>query len=620
MRKVHLVCLTLLATSGVPALGQETASVVAGAPAELQLAPPRTALPPQARRMTPEALAAWNALSPEKQKEILTGFHAYLSWVLAQAEARERSRAAAAPQRPLPLAPLARRVDGAAAETTAPKRPGSSASRRPCERERECGFNQPPEAYPSATPTSGAAPLGVQFYDNAYDWDGYIASWWWDFGDGGWASDPSPYHTYTSPGTYYASLWVSDDAGDSATGWVVITVSGGGGDTNHPPSVAVGASPAAGTAPLTVSFNASGSDPDPGDTIVSYGWSFGDGGTGAGGSVNHVYFNPGSYSVSVTATDSHGAQATAGMTVQVNAVAGPDADLDGLSDSLEENLAWAFAPAYFVSAGENAGTSMSRFADSLPQTPTTLASRVPPFIHYRVTPVGVSYGTGTPFQLVQIDYLSLWNRDDGLEISFFCDASLYALSWYGVGPGVDLGVHLLAHPHALDNERSAVLVAAPLASANNPGAYAAYDYYTAAHEFTFGFDHSAYATPYQPVPPGTHLPLALSYSKHSTYLGYNPEGQPILQDWVIYSTFSAIDFYFLFQDPPNYYLWAYLTAVASDVFYGCVVEHFSDQGGTLPGELLNVGERSRPINGSSFINDGDSGLQRKFDPLLWVPR
>src|SRR5258706_2697674 len=69
----------------------------------------------------------------------------------------------------------------------------------------------PPVVSVSASPTAGAAPLTVQFYSYAYDPDGWVTDYYWDFGDGGWAYDSAPIHTYTSPGVYTAWLTVTDD-------------------------------------------------------------------------------------------------------------------------------------------------------------------------------------------------------------------------------------------------------------------------------------------------------------------------------------------------------------------------------------------------------------------------
>lgn len=57
----------------------------------------------------------------------------------------------------------------------------------------------------SGTPTSGPAPLQVQFYANSGP---EIATWSWDFGDGTYGSGMNPVHIYTTPGTYTVKLTV----------------------------------------------------------------------------------------------------------------------------------------------------------------------------------------------------------------------------------------------------------------------------------------------------------------------------------------------------------------------------------------------------------------------------
>jgi len=61
----------------------------------------------------------------------------------------------------------------------------------------------PPVANFTGTPTSGYAPLSVQFTD--YSTNG-PTSWSWSFGDGGSSTEKNPSHTYTSPGTYTVAL------------------------------------------------------------------------------------------------------------------------------------------------------------------------------------------------------------------------------------------------------------------------------------------------------------------------------------------------------------------------------------------------------------------------------
>lgn len=84
--------------------------------------------------------------------------------------------------------------------------------------------NQPPVAVASGTPTSGTAPLSVNFSSNgSYDPDGTIASFNWDFGDGTATSSlAAPSHTYNTSGTYVASLVVTDNGGLSSTATVTI--------------------------------------------------------------------------------------------------------------------------------------------------------------------------------------------------------------------------------------------------------------------------------------------------------------------------------------------------------------------------------------------------------------
>jgi len=73
----------------------------------------------------------------------------------------------------------------------------------------------PPVAEFTATPTSGDAPLAVDFTDLS---TGAISHCLWDFGDGETSVDQSPSHTYTNVGTYTVSLTVSgSDGNDTET-------------------------------------------------------------------------------------------------------------------------------------------------------------------------------------------------------------------------------------------------------------------------------------------------------------------------------------------------------------------------------------------------------------------
>jgi PKD repeat protein len=90
------------------------------------------------------------------------------------------------------------------------------------------GSDGGPTASFTASPTSGQAPLTVQFTDTS---TGNPASWSWDFGDNSSLSTAqNPSHTYSAAGTYTVKQTVSNANGSStATGTITVTSGGGGG-------------------------------------------------------------------------------------------------------------------------------------------------------------------------------------------------------------------------------------------------------------------------------------------------------------------------------------------------------------------------------------------------------
>ncbi len=90
--------------------------------------------------------------------------------------------------------------------------------------------NRTPIANASATPTSGSAPLAVQFSSaGSSDPDGDTLSYSWDFGDGSPAStSANPSHTYAATGVHTATLTVNDGRGRTHTDTVQISVGGSG--------------------------------------------------------------------------------------------------------------------------------------------------------------------------------------------------------------------------------------------------------------------------------------------------------------------------------------------------------------------------------------------------------
>lgn len=119
----------------------------------------------------------------------------------------------------------------------------------------------------------------------------------------------NPTYNFTTPGVYIVTLNVTDEADNWDTDTVVITVN----DVTHP------------TADVSidqkvdednvVSFDAGDSSDNVG--IVSYRWDFGDGTSGTGLTINHIYAEPGSYNVALTVWDAAGNEGTRSLTIFV---------------------------------------------------------------------------------------------------------------------------------------------------------------------------------------------------------------------------------------------------------------------------------------------------------------
>ncbi len=151
-----------------------------------------------------------------------------------------------------------------------------------------------PVANFSGSPTSGTEPLTVNFTDLSTN---SPTSWSWTFGDGGSSTAQNPSHQYTSAGTYTVSLTATNASGsDVETKTNYITV-----NACTAPVANFSGSPTSGTAPLTVNFTdlSSGSP-------TSWSWTFGDGGSSTAQNPSHTYTGAGTYTVSLTATNSCG--------------------------------------------------------------------------------------------------------------------------------------------------------------------------------------------------------------------------------------------------------------------------------------------------------------------------
>jgi len=114
-------------------------------------------------------------------------------------------------------------------------------------------------------------------------------------------------HHYSAPGRFDATLTaIAEDGAARSSTLTGIQVRGA-------PQATLEATPTSGSAPLTVTFDASASAGE----ALSFAWSFGDGAQGEGRRVQHTYQGPGRYTVSLRVRDARGAEDTARTTIHV---------------------------------------------------------------------------------------------------------------------------------------------------------------------------------------------------------------------------------------------------------------------------------------------------------------
>ena len=182
--------------------------------------------------------------------------------------------------------------------------------------------------------TSSISGLSIQF-TNASAGAGLQTTYQWTYGDGNTANAPNPSHTYTAAGEYEVCLYV-----------ISIYFNGGGVPTTCVDTactmIVVGpADPCDGfeacfeasqTAANTIAF---GNCSQPGAN-AQYLWTFGDGSNGSGTYPTHVYDQPGTYTVCVTAYG-NGCEDTYCLPVVVQGGSDP-------CDELEAGFTWTTTP------------------------------------------------------------------------------------------------------------------------------------------------------------------------------------------------------------------------------------------------------------------------------------
>ncbi len=194
--------------------------------------------------------------------------------------------------------------------------------------------NTPPVAVASGTPTSGLAPLTVQFSSTgSNDPDGDPITFEWDFGDGSAGTGPAPQHTYQLPnGPRVATLTVRDNHAGVGTATVTISVG------NQAPTATIAAPSASLKYKVgdVIAYSGSATDPEqgalpgsalswqivihhcPGGTCHTHVTSSSTGASGSFTVENHG--DDSSYEIVLTATDAGGLTNTVSRTIQPQTV------------------------------------------------------------------------------------------------------------------------------------------------------------------------------------------------------------------------------------------------------------------------------------------------------------
>lgn len=162
----------------------------------------------------------------------------------------------------------------------------------------------PPTPDLAPSQTVGCFPFDVDFTDLSVPGDSPIASWSWDFGDGGVSTDQNPTHTYTTPGVFDITLLLVDQNGcESNISFNDLIES-----NDNYPTAEFSADPLVSCLPpsdvdfTNTSFGGTGN--------LTYEWLFGDGNTSVDENPTHTYNSSGVFDVALTVTDENGCSNT----------------------------------------------------------------------------------------------------------------------------------------------------------------------------------------------------------------------------------------------------------------------------------------------------------------------
>ena len=159
---------------------------------------------------------------------------------------------------------------------------------------------------PGPTTTVGIDQI-IDFNGEAKDNNGDIEYVVWDFGDGNKISNVNPEeivtikYSYSKTGTYSITLTGKDNFGEEVISEPIKVIV----ENKAPEAVFTIPKDIVFKTNMEIDFDAS-SSLDADGSIISYEWDFGDGTTGVGVNLTHIYIEKGDYEVKLTVTDDNG--------------------------------------------------------------------------------------------------------------------------------------------------------------------------------------------------------------------------------------------------------------------------------------------------------------------------
>ncbi|HEY6503989.1 MAG TPA: PKD domain-containing protein [Chitinophagaceae bacterium] len=171
-------------------------------------------------------------------------------------------------------------------------------------------------------PLAGCNPLPVTFTTTT---SAVIDSYFWDFGDGNTITTTAPTvsHTYNSFGNFLPKVIMLDPAGCliPLTGIDTVMIIGANPDFGYNSSLLCDSG--------YVSFSDSTTSSDP---VISYNWTFGDGGTSTLQNPVHNYTTPGIFDVTLTVQTQSGCQNSITIPAAVKVILRPLIDIAGIDE------------------------------------------------------------------------------------------------------------------------------------------------------------------------------------------------------------------------------------------------------------------------------------------------